>query len=392
MEINTLLSGSETIIGKEELIEKISSGAKLKVKFGVDPTRPDLTFGHLVVFNKLKQFQDAGHDTILLIGDYTARIGDPSGRSDLRPELTASEVDENAGTYLEQAFKILDSSKTIVRRNSEWFSKMTFADALNLTRKMTVAQMLERDDFSKRFKANQPISMVEFMYPLIQGYDSVILESDIEIGGSDQLFNMLVGRNLQKDIGMNTQAVLTMPLLVGLDGVRKMSKSYDNYIAFNDSAKDIFGKAMSLSDKAMWEYFQLLLNYSETQMEEMKQLHPMDAKKALAESLTSLFFEDSVAKKEREEFSKVFSKGKVPEEMPTFSLSSLSLEKASLLNFLASTEKFGSKGEIRRLVKQGAIKLDNVRVDDPEMTLGFEPDQNDMVIKAGKKIFIRIER
>jgi tyrosyl-tRNA synthetase len=392
MEINTLLSGSETIIGKEELIEKISSGAKLKVKFGVDPTRPDLTFGHLVVFNKLKQFQDAGHDTILLIGDYTARIGDPSGRSDLRPELTASEVDDNAGTYLDQAFKILDSSKTIVRRNSEWFSKMTFADALNLTRKMTVAQMLERDDFSKRFKANQPISMVEFMYPLIQGYDSVILESDIEIGGSDQLFNMLVGRNLQKDIGMNTQAVLTMPLLVGLDGVRKMSKSYDNYIAFNDSAKDIFGKAMSLSDKAMWEYFQLLLNYSETQMEEMKQLHPMDAKKALAESLTSLFFEDSVAKKEREEFSKVFSKGKVPEEMPTFSLSSLSLEKASLLNFLASTEKFGSKGEIRRLVKQGAIKLDNVRVDDPEMTLGFEPDQNDMVIKAGKKIFIRVER
>ena len=392
MEINTLLSGTETIIGKEELVEKISSGAKLKVKFGVDPTRPDLTFGHLVVFNKLKQFQDAGHDAILLIGDYTARIGDPSGRSDLRPELTASEVEENAETYLDQAFKVLDESKTIVRRNSEWFSKMTFADALNLTRKMTVAQMLERDDFSKRFKSNQPISMVEFMYPLIQGYDSVILESDIEIGGSDQLFNMLVGRNLQKDIGMNTQAVLTMPLLVGLDGVRKMSKSYDNYIAFNDSAKDIFGKAMSLSDEAMWEYFQLLLNYSDTKIEEMKQLHPMDAKKALAESLTSLFFEDSIAKKEREEFSKVFSKGKVPEEMPTFSLSSLSLEKVSLLNFLASTDKFDSKGEIRRLVKQGAIKLDNVRVDDPEMVLDFEAERNEMVIKAGKKIFIRIER
>ena len=392
METNTLLSGTETIIGQEEIVEKISSGAKLKVKFGVDPTRPDLTFGHLVVFNKLKQFQDAGHDAILLIGDYTARIGDPSGRSDLRPELTASEVEENAETYLDQAFKVLDKSKTIVRRNSEWFSNMTFADSLNLTRKMTVAQMLERDDFSKRFKSNQPISMVEFMYPLIQGYDSVILESDIEIGGSDQLFNMLVGRNLQKDIGMNTQAVLTMPLLVGLDGVRKMSKSYDNYIAFNDSAKDIFGKAMSLSDEAMWEYFHLLLNYSETQIEEMKQLHPMDAKKALAESLTSLFFDDSIAKSEREEFSKVFSKGKVPEEMPTFSLSSLNLEKVSLLNVLASTEKFGSKGEIRRLVKQGAIKLDNVRVDDPEMALGFEPEKNDLVIKAGKKIFIRIER
>ena len=392
MEINTLLSGTETIIGKEELVEKISSGAKLKVKFGVDPTRPDLTFGHLVVFNKLKQFQDAGHDAILLIGDYTARIGDPSGRSDLRPELTASEVEENAETYLDQAFKVLDESKTIVRRNSEWFSKMTFADALNLTRKMTVAQMLERDDFSKRFKSNQPISMVEFMYPLIQGYDSVILESDIEIGGSDQLFNMLVGRNLQKDSGMNTQAVLTMPLLVGLDGVRKMSKSYDNYIAFNDSAKDIFGKVMSLSDEAMWEYFQLLLNYSDTQIEDMKQRHPMDAKKALAESLTSLFFKDSIAKREREEFSKVFSKGKVPEEMPTFSLSSLSLEKVSLLNVLASTDKFGSKGEIRRLVKQGAIKLDNVRVDDPEIVLDFEAERNEMVIKAGKKIFIRIER
>ena len=392
METNTLLSGTETIIGQEELVEKISSGAKLKVKFGVDPTRPDLTFGHLVVFNKLKQFQDAGHDAILLIGDYTARIGDPSGRSDLRPELTASEVEENAETYLDQAFKVLDKSKTIVRRNSEWFSNMTFADSLNLTRKMTVAQMLERDDFSKRFKSNQPISMVEFMYPLIQGYDSVILESDIEIGGSDQLFNMLVGRNLQKDIGMNTQAVLTMPLLVGLDGVRKMSKSYDNYIAFNDSAKDIFGKAMSLSDEAMWEYFHLLLNYSETQIEEMKQLHPMDAKKALAEALTSLFFDDSIAKSEREEFSKVFSKGKVPEEMPTFSLSSLNLKKVSLLNVLASTEKFGSKGEIRRLVKQGAIKLDNVRVDDPEIALGFEPEKNDLVIKAGKKIFIRIER
>ena len=233
MEKNTLLSGIETIIGQDELFDKISYGNKLKVKFGVDPTRPDLTFGHLVVFNKLKQFQDAGHDAILLIGDYTARIGDPSGRSEVRPELTGDEVKQNAATYLEQAFKILDPEKTIIRRNSEWFSKMSFADALNLSRKMTVAQMLERDDFSKRFKANQPISMVEFMYPLIQGYDSVILESDIEIGGSDQLFNMLVGRNLQKDLSMDAQAVITMPLLVGLDGVRKMSKSYDNYISFN---------------------------------------------------------------------------------------------------------------------------------------------------------------
>jgi tyrosyl-tRNA synthetase len=198
MSTSKLLSNAEIVIGEEELVEKISQGKKLKIKFGVDPTRPDLTFGHLVVFNKLKQFQDAGHEAILLIGDYTARIGDPSGRSDLRPELTEAEVNENAKTYLEQAFRIIDRKKTTVRRNSEWFSSMSFADSLSLSRKMTVARMLERDDFEKRFKSNRPISMVEFMYPLIQGYDSIVLESDVEIGGSDQLFNMLVGRTLQK--------------------------------------------------------------------------------------------------------------------------------------------------------------------------------------------------
>ncbi len=235
-----LISNTEVVIGQNELAEKLIAKRKLKVKFGVDPTRPDLTFGHMVVFNKLKQFQDAGHEAILLIGDYTARIGDPSGRSEIRPELTEDEVNKNADTYLDQAFRVLDEDKTVVRRNSEWFSRMSFADSLNLTRKMTVARMLERDDFQNRFKNNQPISMVEFMYPLVQGYDSVVLESDVEIGGSDQLFNMLVGRNLQKDLAMDPQSVLTMPLLVGLDGVRKMSKSYDNYIAFNDSAKDIF--------------------------------------------------------------------------------------------------------------------------------------------------------
>jgi tyrosyl-tRNA synthetase len=234
---NKLLQNTDTVIGKDELLGNLHDGRKLKIKFGVDPTRPDLTFGHLVVFNKLRQFQDAGHETILLIGDYTARIGDPSGRSEIRPELSEEEVAQNASTYLEQAFKILDESKTVVRRNSEWFGKMNFGDALSLTRSMTVARMLERDDFEKRFKSNQPISMVEFMYPLIQGYDSIVLRADVEIGGSDQLFNMLVGRNLQKEKGLSQQAVITLPLLVGLDGSKKMSKSYDNYIAFNDSAK-----------------------------------------------------------------------------------------------------------------------------------------------------------
>ena len=386
-----LITNTEVVIGQDELAEKLTAEKKLKVKFGVDPTRPDLTFGHMVVFNKLKQFQDAGHEAILLIGDYTARIGDPSGRSELRPELTEDEVNENASTYLEQAFRILDEDKTVVRRNSEWFSRMSFADALNLTRKMTVAQMLERDDFQNRFKNNQPISMVEFMYPLIQGYDSVVLESDVEIGGSDQLFNMLVGRNLQKDLGMDPQSVLTMPLLVGLDGVRKMSKSYDNYIAFNDSAKDIFGKVMSLSDDVMMDYFRLLLSYEEARMNELKDGHPMDTKKRLATELTSRFFDQSIALKELEEFGRVFSKGKLPEEMPTYAISELELEKASLLNLLAQTNLFDSKGEIRRLIKQGAMKLDGERVDDPEMLICFEGNEDQKVVKAGKKIFLRFK-
>ena len=384
-----LVSNTEIVIGQDELTEKLGSGQKLKVKFGVDPTRPDLTFGHLVVFNKLKQFQDAGHEAILLIGDYTARIGDPSGRSELRPELSEDEVNENASTYLEQAFRILDEEKTIVRRNSEWFSKLSFADALNLTRKMTVARMLERDDFHNRFKSNQPISMVEFMYPLIQGYDSVVLESDVEIGGTDQLFNMLVGRNLQKDLGMDTQSVLTMPLLVGLDGERKMSKSYDNYIAFNDSSKDIFGKTMSISDEAMPDYFRLLLGYENAAIDELKKVHPMEAKKRLAFELTSKFFNSKIANNEQEEFGRVFSKGKLPEEMPTFIVKEMNLEKDSILNVLNETNIFGSKGEIRRLIKQGAVKSDGVSIKDPEDLLSSDDQVSEKVVKVGKKIFVR---
>ncbi len=385
-----LFANTEIVIGQDELVEKVTKGEKLRVKFGVDPTRPDLTFGHMVVFNKLKQFQDAGHEAILLIGDYTARIGDPSGRSELRPELTENEVNQNASTYLEQAFRILDKSKTTVRRNSEWFSKMSFADSLNLTRKMTVARMLERDDFKNRFDSSQPISMVEFMYPLIQGYDSVILKSDVEIGGSDQLFNMLVGRTLQKDMGMDPQSVLTMPLLVGLDGTRKMSKSYDNYIAFNDSSKNIFGKTMSVSDEAMFEFYRLLLNISDLELVDLKKQHPMDVKKKLAFELTAKFFDEITAQKELDEFSSVFSKRKLPEDMPNFSVAKLNLDKSSILNILAATELFQSKGEIRRLISQGAVKLNGTRVEDPEHIMVPSDALNDQIIKAGKKIFIRI--
>ena len=387
MKLDELLNNTEVAIGEEELGQRLSEGRKLKVKFGVDPTRPDLTFGHLVVFNKLKQFQDAGHEAILLIGDYTAQIGDPSGRSELRPELTGEEVEANAKTYLDQAFRILDPEKTTVRRNSEWFASMSFADALNLSRKMTVARMLERDDFEKRFQSNQPISMVEFMYPLVQGYDSIVLESGVELGGSDQLFNMLVGRNLQKEQGHAPQAVLTLPLLVGLDGSRKMSKSYDNYIAFNDSSKDIFGKVMSISDDAMWSYFRLLLLKSEDEIGELQALHPMESKKSLARELTALFFGDETAKKELASFAQVFSKGETPEEMKTYKLSELSLdpESMTLLNIMTETGMFDSKGQIRRLFQQGAIKLNGERKENCEERLNELSSSEEIVIKAGKE-------
>jgi len=392
MNLDELLANTEIVIGKEDLSEKLASGRKLKIKFGVDPTRPDLTFGHLVVFNKLRQFQKAGHEAILLIGDYTARIGDPSGRSELRPELTEEEVNENAKTYLDQAFRILDPDKTTVRRNSEWFGSMNFADALNLSRKMTVARMLERDDFEKRFKSNQPISMVEFMYPLIQGYDSIVLESDVELGGSDQLFNMLVGRNLQKDQGSDPQSVLTMPLLVGLDGSRKMSKSYDNYISFNDASKDIFGKIMSVSDEAMWSYFELLLLKSEHEILPLKELHPMEVKKKLAYELTAVFFNDEIAEKELLSFGQVFSKGETPQEMPAFKLGELfpDSKAPTLLSILSQTGLFDSKGQIRRLFQQGAIKVNGERQDNPDQPVTDLDGSDGIIVKAGKKIFLRI--
>ena len=392
MSVKELLKNTEIVIGEEEFSEKVSNGEKLKIKFGVDPTRPDLTFGHLVVFNKLKQFQDEGHEAILLIGDYTARIGDPSGRSDLRPELTEEEVNENAKTYLEQAFRIIDPEKTTVRRNSEWFSKMNFADSLALSRKMTVARMLERDDFEKRFKNNQPISMVEFMYPLIQGYDSIVLESDVEIGGSDQLFNMMVGRTLQKDEGAEPQTVLTMPLLVGLDGTKKMSKSYNNYIAFNDSPKDIFGKTMSISDDTMWDYYKLLLLRDKDAILDLKKNHPMEMKKELARELTALFYDLETAENEKQSFSQVFTQRENPEEMDSYSIAKILAPEDSpnVLNILAKSMIFESKGQIRRLIKQGAIKINGQKVESSEDIINLGNTESGVVVKAGKKIFFKV--
>lgn len=388
-QLELLKRNVDTLINEEELLKKLSEKRPLRIKLGVDPTRPDLTFGHMVVFNKLRQFQDLGHEAILLIGDFTTLIGDPSGRSETRPVLTEEEIKENAKTYTEQAFRILDREKTTVRFNSEWFSKMSFSDCLTLARKMTVARMLERDDFSKRHKENTPISIIEFLYPLVQGHDSLELEADVELGGTDQLFNVLVGRTLQKDLGQDQQVVLTLPLLVGLDGVKKMSKSQDNFIAFNDSSKDMFGKIMSISDDTMWDYYRLLLMRSDEEIEALKQDHPMATKKALAKELVAKFYDQATADNELAQFEAVFSKNKLPDDIPQFLWSDLSSEPEDrLVNLLGATEKFPSKKEIGRLMKQGGIKVNGEQVKDPGFMISTPVAP--VVVQAGKRIFVKI--
>ena len=388
-QLSILKQNVDTLINEEELLQKLGENRPLRIKLGVDPTRPDLTFGHMVVFNKLRQFQDLGHEAILLIGDFTTQIGDPSGRSETRPVLSEAEIHHNAKTYTEQAFRILDRDKTRVVFNSEWFSKMTFLDCLSLARKMTVARMLERDDFSKRHRDGTPISIIEFLYPLVQGFDSLELESDVEIGGTDQLFNVLVGRTLQKEAGQSPQIVLTMPLLVGLDGVKKMSKSLDNYIAFNHSPKEMFGRIMSISDETMWTYYRLLLLRSESDIAQLQSEHPMACKKALARELVGKFYGESEAALQLEQFEAVFSRKKLPDDMPEFSWNQLSqTPSATLVNLLAATGKFASKKEIARLIKQGGIKLDGEPVTDPALML--EPSDAGRVVQAGKRIFVKI--
>lgn len=379
--------GIDTIVGREVLEKKLNSGKKLRVKLGIDPTRPDLHFGHLVVLNKLRQFQELGHEAILLIGDFTTTIGDPSGRSCERPMLSKEEIEKNYHTYLDQAFKILDPEKTIVRKNSEWFGSMTFADAVLLARNMTVAQMLERDDFSKRYASKTPISIVEFLYPLLQGYDSVMLHADVELGGRDQLFNLLVGRDLQRSVGQEEQTIITMPLLVGLDGVRKMSKSYDNYVAFNDSLKDMFGKIMSISDETMLVYYRYLIGTSDEDITAMKNMHPMECKKQLAVSLCARFFGHEQAMAERERFEQVFSKKCLPDDMPVFKMSELlGTNESKLVDALYATQLIKSKKEIRRLIEQGAVKVNSERVNEDCI---INVTDGDVVVQAGKRTFVR---
>jgi tyrosyl-tRNA synthetase len=387
--IDEIKQNAEALYGEDGLLEKLAAGKRLKVKLGVDPTRPDLTFGHMVVFNKLRQFQELGHEAILIIGDFTTLIGDPSGRSSTRPVLTEDEIRANAETYVAQACKVLDPDKTTVRYNSEWFNGMSFKDCLALARRMTVARMLERDDFSKRYKANTPISIIEFLYPLVQGYDSLMIEADVELGGTDQTFNCLVGRHLQKEAGQSEQAVLTLPLLVGTDGVKKMSKSQDNYIAFNDPPKEMFGKIMSISDDVMWDYYRLLLLETDASIEDRKTRHPMEMKKELAATLTSRIHGEGTGVHERQQFEQVFSQNKRPDNMPAFPWSQLASEdEQSLLNLMASSNLFPSKKEARRLIQQGSVKVNDTKVDDPFRA--YKQADTPLVIQAGKRIFFEV--
>jgi tyrosyl-tRNA synthetase len=308
--------GTNEIISIAELEKKLASGKKLRIKLGVDPTAPDLHLGHTVIINKLKTFQDLGHQIVFLIGDFTAKIGDPSGRSETRPMMSAEQIEKNIQTYTEQVFKILDKEKTEVAFNSKWLNALGIDGLLKLASRVTVAQMLVRDDFEKRYKADKPISIVEFMYPLLQAYDSVALNADVELGGNDQKFNLLLGREIQRDYGiLEPQVVITMPLLEGTDGIRKMSKSYNNYIALNDTPKDMFGKIMSISDELMYKYYELL---TQADLNAIKVMHPKEAKLSLAQELTQRYHGADEAQKARQEFDKVFAKKDVPDDIEDF--------------------------------------------------------------------------
>ncbi|MEW6096474.1 MAG: tyrosine--tRNA ligase [bacterium] len=373
--------GVEEIILEEELIKKFKSKKPLRIKFGADPTSPDIHLGHTVILRKLRQFQDLGHNVIFIIGDFTARIGDPSGRDVTRKPLSKEEIERNAKTYQEQVFKILDKNKTEVVFNSQWLDKLTPHEIMKLSSCYTVARMLERDDFKKRYADGKEITIVEFLYPLLQGYDSIVVKADVELGGTDQKFNLLVARQLQRDYGQESQVVITMPLLEGTDGVRKMSKSYGNYIGVLDSSKEMFGKVMSIPDALMPKYFELLTNIS---LNEIKFLHPKEAKKLLAKEIIKFYYDEDEAKRKEEEFEQIFRDKKLPEEIPEFKVNKTSI---GLIDAIVMSKSAPSKSEARRLIAQGGVKIDQKRVEE----LNFELDlTTPRILQVGKKRFVKL--
>ena len=387
-----LLRGADEVLIKQELIEKLKEGRPLRIKAGFDPTAPDLHLGHTVLINKLKQFQDLGHEVMFLIGDFTGMIGDPTGKNVTRKPLTREEVIHNAKTYEEQIFKILDSNKTRVMFNSSWMNAMSSADLIQLAAKHTVARMLERDDFSKRFKGGQSIAIHEFLYPLIQGYDSVEMKADVELGGTDQKFNLLVGRQLQEAFGQKPQVVITMPILEGLDGVQKMSKSLNNYIGIADVADEMFGKIMSISDELMWRYFELLsfrpmAEINSWKLECIEGANPRNYKVKLALEIIERFHDAKAAVKALENFEARFQRGAMPDEIDEIELK-IQGSGFCIANLLKESGLTSGTSEAIRLINQGAVKIDGEKVSDAKLEISINT-QN--IYQVGKRKFAKVK-
>ena len=383
--------GCSELLIEAEFIEKLALSRPLRVKAGFDPTAPDLHLGHTVLINKLRQLQDLGHHVIFLIGDFTGLIGDPTGKNATRPPLTREQIAENAKTYQAQVFKILDPAKTEVAFNSTWMDKLTSVDMIRLAAKYNVARMLERDDFGKRYKSGQPIAIHEFLYPLVQGYDSVALKADLELGGTDQKFNLLVGRELQKDYGQPSQCILTMPLLEGLDGVNKMSKSLGNYIGITESPEQIFGKLMSISDELMWRYLELLSFESLATIGKWKEevaggRNPRDIKVTLAQEIVGRFHDRSAAERALADFEARFKQGEIPEDIPEVAISTAG-EGMPIVQVLKQAALTASTSEAMRMIDQGGVKLDGEKVSDKTLKL---PAGGPFVIQVGKRKFARV--
>ncbi len=395
-QMDLIRRGASEIIPEEELVRKLEKSLKenfpLKIKLGCDPTRPDLHIGHSVVLRKLAQFQQLGHQAILIIGDFTGMIGDPSGRNSTRPPLTLEQTRVNGQSYFEQASKILDKEKTKIVYNSEWLSKMSFEDVIKLSAKYTVARMLERDDFTKRFKAGEPISMHELLYPLAQAMDSVAIESDVELGGTDQKFNLLVGRDIQREFGIEPQIILTMPLLVGTDGVEKMSKSYGNYIGISDETKEIFGKTLSIPDSLIYAYFELATDITNDRLAEIKTLlkdgitNPRDLKRDLAKKLVEMYYDADAALNAEREFDNIFVNKGLPDEIEEFRIDN-NVKEISILELLSKVKFAPSKQEARRLVQQGGVTIDGEKISDINAIVIIDKEK---ILKVGKRKFVKI--
>ncbi len=384
------------IIPEEELVQKLEKSIKenfpLNIKLGCDPTRPDLHLGHSVVLRKLAQFQQLGHTAILIIGDFTGMIGDPSGRNSSRPPLSFDEARENGKSYFEQASKILDKEKTRIVYNSEWLGKMSFEDVIKLSSKYTVARMLERDDFTKRYKGGIPISMHEVLYPLAQAMDSVAIKSDVELGGTDQKFNLLVGRDIQREFGLPPQVILTLPLLVGTDGVEKMSKSLDNYIGINETPREIYGKTLSIPDKLIYQYFELTTNISNNELQSIKKdlsnksVNPRDIKRLLARTLVELYYSNESAIEAENEFDNIFVKKGLPDEIPEFSFDT-AITEIDIMDLIVKVGFASSRGEARRLISQGGVSIDDEKIADIKSIVQLKGNK---ILKVGKRNFIKL--